>query len=318
MSFYSIYKQSNSSFPLFDKMVLECSTHKKRDHRVILDIGLKRTSVCFQKELLTVRPLSELLVQSTNLGLNLNKVRSELNRKLRASRFVDNKHSNTNLVFKDSLTVIGNLNQGTGLSFINQQSNQLDLNLLHSLELRKILQRTTSESFYVRLQNTKGSTEPRLQLPGQLARSVERQFVWLTLFEQLRCSVRPSTTTLRDNLINKEVVTHHPMKYKNIVFGRVVRSLKGGYAVAIPGYIAFLPKSLSRKQFRLGGLFSILKMNAEKRNIVVRQLFISKRSIINALRNPLSSYRWLFPYSVNSRKRVSSVRKFWLSSSLRS
>nr|QIA59940.1 ribosomal protein S1 [Fossombronia cristula] len=62
---------------------------------------------------------------------------------------------------------------------------------------------------------------------------------------------------------------------QNLVKGFISNSVKGGYAVAIAGYIAFLPKSLLRSgkvfhsQWRI---FSILNMKPEISNIAVKEI----------------------------------------------
>lgn len=79
----------------------------------------------------------------------------------------------------------------------------------------------------------------------------------------------------------------------NLIPGFIVNSVNGGYAVAIGGYIAFLPKSLRcvqrvsthsmprlRHTTRQGGhrqfmsFFSIVKMNPQIKNIVVRERLV--------------------------------------------
>ena len=329
MSFSSILKQSNSSLSLSDKMILECFVQKKTENRIFLDIGLKAISVCLQKELQTYRRLSELLLQCARLGFNLyksnnfdniSKVDSDLgtvseasfllkSKKRQTNRFINSSGSNLNkldLLLGKKLNKIkqkirsaklvqnnfqnldkislpkGVISYGALNDSSNTYTEQTKFDFLSLALINKNLSLTSS---YVRLQSVNNGSEPKLQLPNKLARNVERQFIWLLLHELLM----------------------RRQKYQNIVFGRIVRSLKGGYAVAIPGYIAFLPKSLSQKQFRLGGLFSILKMNVEKRNIVVKQLFVCKSTVKYALSSPLNSYRWLYPYPVKTQNHVYGV-----------
>nr|QIA60854.1 ribosomal protein S1 [Makinoa crispata] len=62
---------------------------------------------------------------------------------------------------------------------------------------------------------------------------------------------------------------------QNLVKGFILNSVKGGYAIAIAGYIASLPKSLlrSRKVFHSQWrIFSILNMKPEISNIVVKEI----------------------------------------------
>nr|NP_689383.1 ribosomal protein S1 [Chaetosphaeridium globosum]AAM96617.1 ribosomal protein S1 [Chaetosphaeridium globosum] len=62
---------------------------------------------------------------------------------------------------------------------------------------------------------------------------------------------------------------------KNKIQGFIVNSVKGGYSVALAGFIAFLPRRLRRRQNIFPGqlrLFSILNMNVNRNNIVVKEL----------------------------------------------
>lgn len=93
--------------------------------------------------------------------------------------------------------------------------------------------------------------EPILVLPKFLQKFSRRKFVWTELTK-----------------------VWHSGKY-NRVKGFILNSVKGGYAVAVAGYIAFLPKSLCidkrvyRGQWKM---FSILNMNQQIGNIVVREI----------------------------------------------
>ncbi len=61
----------------------------------------------------------------------------------------------------------------------------------------------------------------------------------------------------------------------NLVKGFLLNLAKGGYAIAIAGHIAFLPKSLRRcrKVFHSQWIiFSILNMNLKINNIVVKDI----------------------------------------------
>jgi ribosomal protein S1 len=67
----------------------------------------------------------------------------------------------------------------------------------------------------------------------------------------------------------------------NRIKGFILNSVKGGYAVAIAGYIAFLPRSLrfQKKVFHSQWRkFSILNINPKRRNIVVKE-YSSKKNV---------------------------------------
>uniref|UniRef100_UPI0030FE75CE ribosomal protein S1 n=1 Tax=Cyathodium cavernarum TaxID=351593 RepID=UPI0030FE75CE len=92
--------------------------------------------------------------------------------------------------------------------------------------------------------------EPKMLLPKPLEIKCKRKLVWIELTKIWRSE-------------------------QNLVKGFILNSVKGGYAVAIAGYIAFLPKSLlkSRKVFySQWRIFSILSMKAKISNIVVKEI----------------------------------------------
>jgi ribosomal protein S1 len=98
--------------------------------------------------------------------------------------------------------------------------------------------------------------EPQILLPKTLEHLCKRQLVWTELTKIWR---RANTRRIR---------------------GFILNSVKGGYAVAIAGHIAFLPRSLRygryvfQSQWRW---FSILNMNLKTSNIVVKEVGEAKR-----------------------------------------
>nr|WHW96935.1 ribosomal protein S1 [Aneura pinguis] len=75
---------------------------------------------------------------------------------------------------------------------------------------------------------------------------------------------------------------------QNLVKGFILNSVKGGYAVAIAGYIASPPKSLlrSRKVFySQWRIFSILNMKPEISNIVVKEIGDGKIDYLSPTRS---------------------------------
>nr|YP_010736357.1 ribosomal protein S1 [Zygnema circumcarinatum]QKQ14685.1 ribosomal protein S1 [Zygnema circumcarinatum]WEL36330.1 ribosomal protein S1 [Zygnema circumcarinatum] len=92
--------------------------------------------------------------------------------------------------------------------------------------------------------------EPKVVLPKILHKISRRKLTWTSLTKVWRNS-------------------------QNRIRGFILNSVNGGYAVAIAGHIAFLPRSLRidkkifHSQWRM---FSILNMNPKIRNIVVKEL----------------------------------------------
>jgi hypothetical protein len=98
--------------------------------------------------------------------------------------------------------------------------------------------------------------EPQILLPKSHEHLCKRKLVWTELTKVWR---RANTRRIR---------------------GFILNSVKGGYAVAIAGYIAFLPRSLRygryvfKSQWRW---FSILNLNLKICNIVVKEVGEVKR-----------------------------------------
>jgi ribosomal protein S1 len=118
--------------------------------------------------------------------------------------------------------------------------------LKHELEEK----RKIGDEFNFGVENVEVFGEPKILLPKQIKRICKKKLVWTELTQIWRS----------DN---------------NRVKGFFLNSVNGGYAVAIAGHIAFLPKSLrkSRKVFHSQlRMFSILKMNPKILNIVVKEI----------------------------------------------
>ena len=84
------------------------------------------------------------------------------------------------------------------------------------------------------------------------------------------------------------------------ISGFILNSVNGGYAVAIAGYIAFLPQSLClNKKVFIGQWrqFAIIGMNPKIANIVVKEIRTSGRAILSkarALRGSGKNRHWVF------------------------
>lgn len=110
---------------------------------------------------------------------------------------------------------------------------------------------TTTEqpSLKVGIENIEIFGEPKVLLPKALEGVRKKKLVWFELMKKWRNS---------DSSIK----------------GRILNPVNGGYAVAIAGHIAFLPKSLklTRGVFHSQErVFTILKMNPKIKNIVVKE-----------------------------------------------
>jgi hypothetical protein len=113
---------------------------------------------------------------------------------------------------------------------------------------------TKQTRFILGIEDVEVFGEPKMLLPKPLERKCKSKLVWTELTKIWRSD-------------------------RNLIKGFILNSVKGGYAVAIAGHIAFLPKSLRRNrkvfhsQWRI---FSILNMNSKIGNIVVKEIGVGK------------------------------------------
>nr|QIA60232.1 ribosomal protein S1 [Treubia lacunosa] len=120
-------------------------------------------------------------------------------------------------------------------------------------ELRRV-PITKQARFHFGIEDVEVFGEPKMLLPKPLEIKCKRKLVWIELTKIWRSD-------------------------KNFVKGFILNSVKGGYAVAIAGYIAFLPKSLLRSRtvfYSQWRIFSILNMKPKISNIVVKEIGDSK------------------------------------------
>jgi len=109
---------------------------------------------------------------------------------------------------------------------------------------------TKQTRFILGIEDVEVFGEPKMLLSKPLERKCKSKLVWTELTRIWRSD-------------------------RNLIKGFILNSVKGGYAVAIAGHIAFLPKSLRRNrkvfhsQWRI---FSILNMNSKIGNIVVKEI----------------------------------------------
>nr|YP_010881172.1 ribosomal protein S1 [Pellia epiphylla]WIA66715.1 ribosomal protein S1 [Pellia epiphylla var. borealis]QDE10573.1 ribosomal protein S1 [Pellia epiphylla]WIA66674.1 ribosomal protein S1 [Pellia epiphylla]WIA66756.1 ribosomal protein S1 [Pellia epiphylla var. borealis]WIA66797.1 ribosomal protein S1 [Pellia epiphylla] len=120
----------------------------------------------------------------------------------------------------------------------------------HELKGVPITNHQEARFFHFGIEDVEVFGEPKMLLPKPLEIKCKRKLVW----------IEPTKIWRSDQ--------------QNLVKGFILNSVKGGYAVAIAGYIASLPKSLlrSRKVFySQWRIFSILNMKPEISNIVVKE-----------------------------------------------
>nr|YP_009047454.1 ribosomal protein S1 [Buxbaumia aphylla]AGN74245.1 ribosomal protein S1 [Buxbaumia aphylla]AHI16043.1 ribosomal protein S1 [Buxbaumia aphylla] len=119
--------------------------------------------------------------------------------------------------------------------------------LQHELKRVSITKQTR---FILGLEDVEVFGEPKMLLPKALERKCKSKLVWTELTKIWRSD-------------------------RNLIKGFILNSVKGGYAVAIAGHIAFLPKSLRRNRKVFHSQWrslSILNMNSKIGNIVVKEI----------------------------------------------
>lgn len=255
MSFALLLKKSNSSLDLLERSVLNCSVQKVQGDTVVIDTGLKSSSLCFQNELnllskkkkidfLEVKKAfpnsTSLFRENPNLSVNellkanwKDKVRIKLKKINGYSDFLG--CNNENVVTEVTLSNksqsyfskrrAANDNTSTSISYLDKYC-------------------------LVGLENGVVYGEPKLIYSKALQKICRRKLVWTELTK----------------------VWHSA---QNRIKAFILNSVNGGYAVAIAGHIAFLPRSLrlDRKVFHGQWRFvKILNMNQKIGNIVVREL----------------------------------------------
>jgi ribosomal protein S1 len=154
-----------------------------------------------------------------------------------------------------------------------------ELTLCVQSELGVLSQPQKGQLYYIEVENAEWFGEPKVVLPRLLQKRRTRKSIWLELTK-----IWQST--------------------RNRVKGLILNRVNGGYAVAVGGYIAFLPRSLTiskracRSQRRT---FSILKMNPKIHNIVVKELGTTQRTkTIQHRFNPVINYKHTRRYCIQS------------------
>ena len=269
MNFAKLFHKSNSSINQLQGNVLDCSIEQIRGNKVIVDTGMRASFVCFRDEL-----------------------------SLRASA---------------SVGIVGYKFSRIGPSGSNNQNGRILLSDLKNLpsryEASPTLREVDSPPFgEVSLRRRRrdqharqdaetsdfgrpcviGVEEKRSSLSGELICSApktmekisKRKLVWTELTKLWRTSVK--------NRMKAR------LRLDGSIPGFILNSVNGGYAVAIAGYIAFLPKSLClNKKVFIGQWrqFAIIGMNPKIANIVVKEIRMGLSALVFSKAKALSKRR---------------------------
>ncbi|KAJ7551539.1 hypothetical protein O6H91_06G019300 [Diphasiastrum complanatum] len=93
--------------------------------------------------------------------------------------------------------------------------------------------------------------EPKLLMPKILEKKIRRKQIWTEL--------------------------HNIWQNKGMVEGTILNNVKGGFAVGLGGFVAFMPRSLRRGKKLKKTTFRILTMKEANLNIVLREVQTEKK-----------------------------------------
>jgi hypothetical protein len=296
MNFAKLFKKSNSSIHQLQGNVLECTIEQIRGAQLIIETGMRPPFVCFRNELSEPSAISEassaLLfatdrkARSENSSYSQNQdaqsdckqrvsIGSQLLASARLSPTVDRQPLTG--ILQPRWRTFSKTQSGASPSHVrSMRSSHLgrlaDRREALSEELSKIIAIVAPTASRLRKRPLAGAYRPKSLTcligieekpsnftglveaciaPKSLMRSHKRAQLWAELSKLWRSSA------------------------KNRVKGFILNSVNGGFAVAVAGYIAFLPKSLCiNKKVFLGQWrqFAIIGMNPKIANIVVKEI----------------------------------------------
>lgn len=273
MSFAKFFSKSNSSIQSLQGNILECTIEQIHQNRVTINTGLRTSFLCFRQELdlsifnrLEKSPASRPSLDSASRqlfepfssrrfaavgrsrfapGLEEARQRHAVEPPRSGERKKNDETFQASVLFKpisDVMTAVG----PTLENFSSLENKKIHSELGKRFQLNQLCCFIGIEERRSRISGDFVCSPPRRE--AQMSR---RKFVWAELTK----------------------LWHS--KKKNRVSGFILNSVNGGFAVAIAGYIAFLPKSLclNRRSF-IGQWrqFSILSMNPKIANIVVKEI----------------------------------------------
>jgi hypothetical protein len=253
MSFAKLFKQSNSSLYSLRGNVIDCSIELTRGNIIYLETGLKSATACFQSELKrgdygppffepTLAPTKQNLLKDT-------KIPEKTTHKISAGALLSRSSTGDRRSALPQKSSLGpKAKRPLGAPLRPYQS--LGPRAQGQKKQKDTIDTTYSYKLYnVAIEDLEVFGEPKLLLPKSLQTIRKRKLVWSEL-SKVWCSSQ------------------------NRIRGFILNSVKGGYAVAIAGHIAFLPKSLLIKSYGQSKFrfFSILNMNPSFQNIVVKEL----------------------------------------------
>jgi ribosomal protein S1 len=237
MNFAKFYYNSNSSIHSLQGNVLKSTVEQIHQDKVIINTGLKTPFLCFQHELSKHLDIDKWNHFLSNSVVDFSKLENdELNQKTFFDSYYYKKMS--------SYSRLQNLD-------IKNESLETVKSRGSILSKKNVQTQLNFCLIGVEENRSKISGEFVCSSPKSALLLTKRKFIWTELSKLY--------------LSNK----------KNRINGLILNPVNGGFAVAIAGYIAFLPRSLRiNKKVFVGQWrqFSIISMNSKIANIVIKEI----------------------------------------------
>lgn len=271
MTFANLFQKSNSSISQIQGSILKSTVEYKNRNRVFLDTGMRTPLLCLEDELCSsfYQQRTEPFIQKTSSSKDYPKrgqSRSTLPEGIKSFLILKTSHCIQDKLhfqlFKQNLKFQLNF-------FLKKQrprTQNLEIRFI-SQNVQEILDKSTnyqqkSKEYLVGVEQKRSFfTRDYLCIPPKSMNYIsQRKLVWTELSNEWRTGI------------------------KNRIKGFILNSVNGGYAVALAGYIAFLPKSLCLSNKIFVGQwrqFAILGMNPKIANIVVKEV----RGSLSTIRN---------------------------------
>jgi hypothetical protein len=267
MSFAKLFSKSNSSIHQLQGNVLDCMIEQRRASRVIINTGLRTPFVCFRDELGEEARLAS--------GAKKNRALVDDNRdNFFPVRPVQPK--STQRIGADSRRLANEVPHAMRIAArLRDHSQKIDASWDLLQRKRKTVEFDTREArfgFLGFLTHHYEYEDPYRQRSCIIGIEEKRS----TFNGEFICSPPKSMEKAsRRKLVWTEFTKLLHSNAKNRIKGFILNSVNGGYAVAIAGYIAFLPRTLClNKKVFMGQWrqFAIISMNPKIANIVVKEI----------------------------------------------
>lgn len=254
MNFVKLFQKSNSSILQLQGNVLKCIIEQKQGNKIIIDTGMRPPFVCLQNELSAAKTVLNSVETRYAYFLNgKHKLYFRLQAKV-SSETSSLSSLKTTIIFplKSPLSHLLYKNKNVALTSEWCTASCKTSPVVNNLGL---LRKNGSKlKLFIGVENvtdSKSCGELTCIAPKSFDQLSKRKFVWNELTNLWRSGT------------------------KNRVKGFILNSVNGGFAVAIAGYIAFMPKSLCINKIVFFGQwreFAIIGMNPKLANIVVKEV----------------------------------------------